>query len=243
MRVEPYGVGSVLHIIKRGARGMEIVRDQSDHWRFVRNLYILNDHHQPRERHFIHKSDLWKGVGGGSKVFERPKEWPRYKPLVAILAWVLMPNHFHLLLQEIEEGGISKFMQRFCGSMTLAFNEKYKEKGSLFQGAYKSRTVDTDEYLQYVHAYVVVKNTFENYPGGLKKAIKEFDKAWIWAGKEYPFSSFLTSAKGAPSPIINARAFQDLGLARPDFKRLAKGALAIHIDTHGDLHALHLEDW
>jgi len=239
MRVEPYGVGSVLHVIKRGARGMEIVRDESDRWRFVRNLYILNDHYQPPDRTNIYRSDLWKPF----KVFERPEEWPERKPLVAILAWTLMSNHFHLLVQEIEEGGVAKFMQRLCGSMSMAFNEKYEEKGSIFQGAYKSRTVDTDEYLQYAHAYIVVKNTFENYPGGLKEALKEFNDAWKWAGERYPFSSFLTSAKGAPSPIIDRHVFEDIGLSRSDFKRFAKDALVIHANVHDDLRALHLEEW
>jgi len=237
MRVEPYNVGSVVHIIKRGARGMKIVRDESDRWRFMRNLFILNDHYQPSERHFVHRSDLWKPF----KVFERPKEWPERRPLVAILAWTLIPNHFHLLVQEIEKGGITKFMQRLCGSMSLAFNEKYGEQGSIFQGAYKSRTVNTDKYIQYVHAYIVIKNTFENYPGRLKKAIKEFDKAWVWVEKKYPFSSFLTSAKKVVSPIIDMRAFKDIGLADVDFKHFAKEMLSIHAETRDDLHNLHLE--
>jgi len=244
MRVEPYNVGSIAHVIKRGARGMEIVRDEGDRWRFVRNLYILNDHFQPSSRFQVHKSDLF--TLKDKRVFCRPEVWPKRKPLVAILGWVLQSNHFHLLLQEIEEGGISKFMQRFCGSMTLAFNEKYDETGSIFQGAYKSRTVDTDEYLQYVHAYIVVKNTLENYPGGLKAALKNFKQAWKWASEKYPFSSFLTASQGLESPIIDIKVFRNVGLARKDFKQFAKNMLETHAsgrDDLGDLSSLILENW
>jgi len=130
--------------------------------------------------------------------------------------------------------------------MTLAFNEKYEETGSIFQGAYQSRTVDTDEYLQYVHAYIVVKNTLENYPGGLKKVLNNFDAAWTWALEHYPFSSLRTSATGIESPIIDMRAFQSLGFAHGNFKRFAKSMLATHMQTRDDLiefKALQLEEW
>ena len=65
-----------------------------------------------------------------------------------------MPNHFHLLLEETEEGGISKFMQGLCVSMSKHFNIKYEEKGSLFQGAFKSRTINDDYYLDLIHVYI-----------------------------------------------------------------------------------------
>ena len=242
MRVEPYSVGSVVHVMKRGARDMEIVRDESDRWRFARSLYILNDEYQDPHRdnrNHLGKSDLPKS----KSLFFRPETWPEQKPLVAILGWALMLNHTHLLLQEITKGGVSKFMQRLCGSITLSFNEKYDGKGSIFQGAFKSRTVDTNEYLQYVHAYIVVKNTFENYPGGLETALVNFEHAWEWVGKKYTFSSFSTASQGFESPIINIQAFHNLGLARKDFKQFAKNMLETHISGRDDLNGLILEDW
>jgi hypothetical protein len=138
-------------------------------------------------------------------------------------------------------------MQRLGGSMTLYFNEKHREKGSIFQGAFKSRTVDDDIYLQYVHTYIVVKNTLENYPGGLKKALNEFDKAWRWIGEGYPFTSFLTASAGIESPIIDMEMLHDLGLARKDFKHFAQDMLMTHVNVQGDIGndfaTFHLEDW
>jgi len=158
-----------------------------------------------------------------------------------------MANHFHLLLYEKQEGGISKFMQRLGGSMTLYFNEKYGEKGSIFQGAFKSSTVSDNEYLHYVHAYILVKNTLENYPGGIMKALREFDTAWNWIKDKYLFTSFLTAATGIYSPIIDMKIYNDLGLFQKDFKIFARDMLFTHISSKGNNKKeyldLYLEEW
>src|SRR3989344_9240284 len=97
MRVEPRDVGSVVHVIKRGARGTDIVRDQSDRMRFRSSLLLLNDSFMDPNW-----SDALEPLGNST----RPNHWPEHDPLVHILAWTLMPNHFHLLLEEIKKGGI-----------------------------------------------------------------------------------------------------------------------------------------
>lgn len=235
MRVEPFGVGSVVHAIKRGARGMEIVRDESDQWRFAKNLFILNDEYQ--------SDNVGRDIEG-LPFADRPEHWPERDPLVAILAWTLMPNHFHLLLLEIKQGGIAKFLQRICGSMSAGFNEKYKERGSIFQGPYKSRTIDTDRYLNQVIPYIAVKNVLELYPrGGLRGALKEFDKAWKWA-ETYPFSSFQTHALSAHSPIIDIGRLQEFGLPTGNvFKQMAHEVLLVHTHSKADIPEFMLEEW
>lgn len=180
MRVEPHTVGSYVHALKRGARGLPITKDKSEQWRFVRLLYFMND---------SYSNDYWEDETKGIGMFGRPESWPARRPIVKILAWTLMPNHFHLLLKEIKDSGISKFMQKLGNSMSTYANLKHKEKGSLFQGAYRGRTVGEDRYLQYLGAYIMVKNVFELYPGGYNKAVSDFDRAWKWAVEEYPFSS------------------------------------------------------
>ncbi len=189
MRIEPYSVGSIVHVINRGARGAQITRDESDCDRFLKLLFYLNDEYQ------CHSKSGWEKDVSNLSDFERPSDWPERVPLVRILAWTLMPNHFHLVLQEIHEGGISKFMQRLGGSMSVHFNTKYQQQGSLFQGSFRSRTIITDEYLRYCAAYVMVKNTLELFPGGLQKASLRFDDAWIWA-LDFPYSSFPLYAIG-----------------------------------------------
>src|SRR3989344_4679157 len=213
MRVEPFDIGSYVHVVKRGARGLPITRNKQDCERFVRLLYYLNDEF---------RAEFWEQDVRKLKIFERPKSWPARRPLVKILGWTLMPNHFHLLLKETQDDGVTRFMQSLCGSMTRHYNEKYEERGSLFQGAYRSRTIETDRYLRWAVSYVLVKNVFELYPGGYDRAVKEFDKAWKWGIDSYKFSSLASCARGDASPIIDTNVLEGFFRSPKDFKECSR---------------------
>jgi putative transposase len=171
---------------------MNIVFDEEDKWRFLKSLYLLNDKYAD-----VH----WHKNTARLPLFTRPNDWPKRRPLTKVLAWTLMPNHFHLILKEIEEGGASKFMQRLCGSMSMCFNSKYHTVGSIFQGSYKSRIIEDDSYLRYLIFYIHIKNVMEMFPGGLTAAMNDFDNAWLWA-TSYPFSSLPGYMAKSLSPII-----------------------------------------
>lgn len=194
MRVEPHTIGSFMHILKRGARGLPITKDEVDRRRFARLLYFMNDEYS---------NDDWERETKGLGMFGRPMIWSQRKPLVKILAWVLMPNHFHLLVKVIKKGGLAKFMQKLSCSMSTHANLKYKEKGSLFQGSYRGKNVAEDRYLRYLAPYIMTKNVFELYPKGFSSAVKEFNQAWNWAIEEYRFSSLADYAMSRSSPIID----------------------------------------
>ncbi len=200
MRKEPYTVGSFVHVMKRGARGMPIVQDDDDRWRFLLILNHFNDH--------FHSGNWFRDLLDEkiSNTLRRASVWPDKRPLVDIEAFTLMPNHFHLVLKEIEEGGISKFMRKIGVGVANHANSKYNEKGSIFQGPYRLRTISEDSYFRYVGIYIMVKNTLELFPGGLKKANAKFDEAWEW-GIHYPFSSLGHFAEVVDSPIITAKSF------------------------------------
>lgn len=82
--------------------------------------------------------------------------------LVETIAFVLMPNHFHFLLKQNQESGISKFVSQFTNSYTRYFNTVNERIGPLFQGVFKSVHVETDEQLlhlsRYIHLNPVVSN-------------------------------------------------------------------------------------
>jgi REP element-mobilizing transposase RayT len=76
-------------------------------------------------------------------------------PPVTILAYCLLPNHYHLLVRCNDvEGGLSKYMQRVAGGYTMYFNQKNNRSGSLFQGKFRANHVDSDSYLRNILAYV-----------------------------------------------------------------------------------------
>ena len=236
MRVEPYGIGSILHVIKRGARGMKIARDEADRKRFMRSLYYLNDKH---------KDENWHRTVAKLDLFEWPEEWPQRKPLVRILAWMLHLNHFHLLLQEIDEGGIAKFMQRFCGSMSVCFNLKYKGQGSIFQGSYRGRRVDNDTYFRHLVFYILVKNTMELYRGGITAVTRHFDDAWQWA-LNYQYSSLPDHLLNREFPIVDdaeGLIGEVIGNKR-SFKKEAKEMLmTFNYSRPKEFESLLLESW
>ncbi|MDQ3075800.1 MAG: transposase [bacterium] len=81
-------------------------------------------------------------------------EFERGEQLVSIGAYVLMPNHFHMLITEKIEGGISKFMQKLSTAYSMYYNKKYKRTGGLFEGKFKSHYATEDRYLKYIFSYI-----------------------------------------------------------------------------------------
>lgn len=223
MRKEPFSVGSYVHILKRGAKRSKIVRDDDDRWRFLKLLRYLNDDNVPRnwDREITNLH-----ISSG---FVRPAHWPKPTPYVSILAYCLMDNHFHILLQERTEGGVAKFMQRLCTSMSSYFNAKYEDYGTLFQSAYKARTVDNDDYLQYLAAYIQLKNTFERYPSGLREAILNFADALKFA-EGYEFSSLPVFTRGISSALLDMEQVDRLFDRGDRFTRWGKEALLGRIE-------------
>ncbi len=131
--------GEYYHLYNRGVEKRNIFLTQEDHKRFERLLYIANG---PESFVFrdIERKDL--------------KDIDRGEPLVAIAAWVLMPNHFHILVKEITEGGTTMFMRKLCTGYSSYFNKRHNRVGPLFQGRYRSQHVSEDTHLKYLFAYI-----------------------------------------------------------------------------------------
>lgn len=223
MRVEPFTVGDFLHVYNRGNRKMPIVCDENDKWRFLKILCYFNDE-------FSHPNPLREiekliQLGECSR-FQWPQSWPSPKPLVKILSYCLMPNHFHLLLKEITKGGISKFMKKFGDGFTNYTNLKYGEVGRVFQGAYKGKVVKDEKILQYLDTYIQVFNSFELYPGGIEKALKEFDKAFKFAFNN-PFCSLGESFAKRNLEILDRDILKDMFSNLEAYKEFTYDALLV----------------
>ena len=223
MRKEPFTIGNYVHVYNRGSHKMPIVRDEKDKWHFLEMLYYFNDESSMlnllRDLHDPSKFDL-------SDELAWPKEWEPRKPIVKILAFILMENHFHLLLKEVQENGIAKFMQKLGTSMANHFNNKYQESGGLFQGSYKAKTVEEDEYLEHLSVYIQVKNAFEMYPGGIEKAVKEFDKAYEFASN-YSYGSLSNYAgkMNKNSVIVEKELLGNMFPSPQKYREFAKGCI------------------
>ena len=213
-----FEVGSYAHIYNRGNRKEPIVCDAKDRWHFLRILYYLN--HQRsipnlfRELQELLKSDF-------NNRFRWPEQLGNRSPLVKILVFKLKENHFHMILKQEVEDGIRIFMQRAGIAMAKRFNERYQKVGSLFQGRYKGKLIEKDEYIMYLSVYIQVINAFEEYPEGLEKALQEFDKAYEWAADD-PYNSLGDYAGKRNSPIIDKDILGEMFPTPHSYKEFAK---------------------
>ena len=216
-------VGDIFHVYNRGNRKARIFRDINDWWRFLKILRFFND--QNSSHNFF--SQLNSIIKSGSRHFDWPKELEQQIPLVRILGYCLKDNHFHLLLQEIIAGGISKFMQKLGDGFTNYVNLKYDEVGSVFQGSYKAKAIIGGmENLQYMDTYIQVFNVFEDYPGGIEKALEEFDEAFEFA-MDNPFSSLGESWGRRNLGIIDRGILKDMYSDLKAYKEFVRDALLV----------------
>lgn len=234
MRKEPFGVGDHVHVYNRGNKKQAIVKDEHDKQHFLQMLFYFNTETTPPNPF----QDLKTNLRFNLNEFIWPDNWAPRKPIVKILSFMLMKNHFHLLLEEVVENGIAKFMQRLGTGMTMYYNTRYQETGMLFQGSYKAKFVDKDAYLKYLNVYIQVKNGFELYNGGFEAAIKDFDKAYKWV-TEFPYGSLSHYYGKMTMSIIDKKLFLEMFTSSDDYKNFTKECV---LDLENRLGELTFED-
>ena len=234
MRKEPFGIGDYVHVYNRGNKKQAIVKDEHDKQHFLQILFYFNTETTPPNQF----QDLRSNLRFNLNEFIWLDSWAPRKPIVKILAFMLMKNHFHLLLEEVADGGIAKFMQRLGTGMTMYYNTRHQETGTLFQGSYKAKVVDRDLYLKYLNVYIQVKNGFELYNGGFEVAMKEFDKAYKWV-TEFPYGSLSYYYGKVTTPIVDKDLFLEIFASSEDYKNFAKECM---IELESRLGELTFED-
>ena len=146
-----FSVHDYYHIYNRGTDKRVIFLDEEDHQRFASLMFICNS-----ERNIAFRDTP---VG-------QPYVYERGDTLVDIGVYCLMPNHFHFLIREKIDGGITKFMSKLLTSYSMYFNRKYKRTGGLFEGRFKAKHVNSDEYLKYLAKYRY--SSYPEYLGDLR---------------------------------------------------------------------------
>lgn len=103
---------------------------------------------------------------------------------IDLVAFCLMPNHFHLLLKQNEQRSMQEMLQSISTRYTMYFNKKYERSGRLYEGRYKAAKVDSDAYLLHLSRYIHlnpleitsnIKNWYSSYPNYLGL----MNTAWI----------------------------------------------------------------
>lgn len=131
------------HLYNRGVAKQKIFSSDGDYEHFLKTFGF-----------YLEKSPKTKLSHADEKEIKilnitRPK-----KPLVMVLGYCLMPNHFHLLVKQLSDNGISIFMRRSLDSYTRYFNTRYERIGPLYQGRFKAICVENDEQLLHLSRYI-----------------------------------------------------------------------------------------
>lgn len=183
--------GEYYHIYNRGNSKMEIFHDQEDYL-YLQNLFFIMNTEERFKSRFVkneenknHTTDL----------------------LVSLGAYCIMPNHFHILLKQEKENGISKFMQKLSTAYVMYYNKKYKRTGSLFEGKFKSKYVTEDTYLRYLFSYIHM-NPLKILDPDWKNKAKYPSREMIAFLEQYRYSSF-HEYRMDHFMVINRQAFPD----------------------------------
>jgi len=190
IRKTAFALGEWYHCYNRGVDKRIVFQDKQDHYRFLEQLYLGNSSST------LHRSNIRK------EKFTDILKLPQKDPLVAIGAFCLMPNHYHLLLKETSDDGITKFMQKLGTAYTMYFNEKKSRTGNLFVKPFRSQHVGDDRYFQHLINYIHC-NPAELFEPGWKNGEIKDAKKLIDQLVVYPYSSLrVYENKSLPSRSI-----------------------------------------
>lgn len=174
MRKTPFQNDEYYHVFNRGVDKRVIFLDEEDYSYFTHVLDTFNSAGSSINTRYNYRNRI--------SIDDR-------KPLVEIVSYCLMPNHFHFLIKQVSDNGISKFLQKIGIGFTHYFNKKYERSGVLFQGKTKSRHIDKDKYLNYLKMYIELnpldlykKDWKENGVRNISK-VKKFLEKYKWKSK------------------------------------------------------------
>lgn len=163
--VKMYTKDTYYHIYNRGINKNLIFKDDDD-YRVLLNLlkrYLSN------EKVTDNKGREYEGLADD----------------VELLAYCLMPNHFHLLVYQLQDQGTTKLLRRVMTAYVKYFNRKYQRLGPLFQSYFKASRIDNEAYLWHISRYIHLNpDQWHEYPySSYGYYIGERHADWIRPGR------------------------------------------------------------
>lgn len=138
-RYKTYVENTYYHVYNRGVEKRTIFQDEKDYKVFLSYLQFYLMPTQPR---------------GPSPRLSPAQQLSNHNQKINLLAYCLMPNHFHLLLKQTDKNSMTNFLRALSTRYSMYFNKRYKRVGSLFQGRYKAVLVDNDMQFLYLSKYI-----------------------------------------------------------------------------------------
>ena len=189
-RKQSFAIGEYYHLYNRGVEKRVIFKEKNDYKHFLLLMYLCNSS----------RSITLRDIG---------ETFDRGETIINIGAYCLMPNHFHILVQEKVKNGISLYMKKLLTGYAMYFNKKYERTGRLFENTFKSSHAGSDRYLKYLYAYIhlnPVKLIDKNWK---TKPIKDANTMLKYIF-DYPYSSvheYINVRETGQKNIISRTAF------------------------------------
>lgn len=197
------------HLYNRGVEKRIIFSDSHDYTTFLSYLktYLL-----PKDEDFLHKKLVDPSISSSEKNKAlKLLRMNNFSDELTLLAYCLMPNHFHLLVHQTTENTIDKFMNSLGTRYSMYFNRKYNRVGPLFQGVYKAVMIESDEQLLHLTRYIHVQSFRDSQGHPLRKPLpssysnylNQTSKKWVKPGQILSFFQ-----KGKPSYLKDVNSYK-----------------------------------
>jgi len=212
-RKDPFITGEYYHLYNRGIDKREIFKLERDYERFIMLMYVGNSNSKNPLR-------LDNLINQCHKSFNEIMALEKDEPLVSIGAWCLMTNHFHFLVKQEVDGGITKFMRKLGTGYSMFFNIKYQRQGGLFGGPFKSKCIVTDDnYIKQLFGYIHINPLDIKFPGwskdkeiGDNNGMKEFLESYRYSS----YKDYLGVSR-IEANLLNKSAFSDYFQEKQEF--------------------------
>ncbi|HAL50409.1 MAG: hypothetical protein UU40_C0003G0035 [Candidatus Uhrbacteria bacterium GW2011_GWD2_41_121] len=155
----------------------------------MRRENLVNDGFYHIYNRSVDKQPLFKSDYDRKFFLYNLKRFNKSKQLVDIVCYCLMDNHFHLLLRQKIDGGISKFMQKIGISSTVRYNDISRRTGCIFEGPYKVKEIDNDGYLLHISRYIHLNPLKYLFPDWKVKGVDNVQEAIKYL-QNYQWSSY-----------------------------------------------------
>jgi len=194
---------TIYHALSRGVDKRKIFMDDEDYLRFIHDLFEFNDQEPALNIGYLFKNQKNQSIDLRSQYIGKGK---KRKFLVNILAFCLMPNHYHLLIKPVVENGITQFIKKLNIGYAKYFNNKYERKGTLFEGRYKSIPITDQSHFIHIPYYIHLNPLDLIMPEWRKREIGDYKKAMKFL-ENYRWSSFLDYIGKKNFPSVTQREF------------------------------------
>lgn len=182
------------HLYNRGVEKRDIFLDKQDYNVF---LSYLSEYLLPKNTDFL-KTQLDNLAVSAEDKHKARRMLARnnFSDDIAMLAYCLMPNHFHFFIKQTKPNTIDSFMNSLATRYSVYFNKKYKRVGSLYQGVYKAAPITNEAHYLHLSRYIH-KQSYRTQPSSYEDYLGKKNTPWIkpneilnYFSKEHPMLSY-----------------------------------------------------